>query len=452
MNISTVEKVKSFQMTASTSQVFRVIRDVLMEFELTKGRADLLLRRHLQKHHRTLGGPERAKISKTIFNVIRWRSRLDYLISRLLKRDAGSLEPSSRILYRLAVFNIVFLQRTVDLTCNISDSLCTGSDDLKRSLRTFIKTLHVNHQNIPFPNSGKNRVHAWSIIHAHPSWLIERWISIYGEADTERLLMFDNNEPQLHIRVNALKATAAEVVSALHGEGLECRPLPGASYGFVVSGPVAAMSTTAFREGAFEVQDVSSQLFVEWCRPASGCQVLDACAGGGGKSLFMAALMNNTGRIIAHDRNPSALAELKKRAARAGAFNIEIRTTVAAMPGKSFDIVLVDAPCSGLGTLQRNPDIKWNLEPSDVANLESEQLRILSDYAAFVKPGGRLVYATCTLLPEENENVVQKFLSSFTEFNVIRTKAPFVDDDGFFRLVPHQHGMSGFFACSFQRI
>lgn len=451
MNSTTAEKIKPFQMTASTSQVFRVIRDILMDFELTAGRADLLLRRHLQKHHKSLGGPERAKISKTIFNVIRWRSRLDYMISRLLKRNAESLEPSSRILYRLAVFNIVFLQRTVDLTCNISDSLCGGSEDLKRSLRTFIKILHANHQSIPFPNPGKNRVHAWSIIHAHPAWLVEKWISVYGEADTERLLMFDNNEPQLHIRVNALKATAADVESALHGEGLECRPLPHTVCGYVVSGPVAAMGTTAFREGAFEVQDVSSQLFVEWCRPAPGSQVLDACAGGGGKSLYMAALMNNTGRIVAHDRNPSALAELKKRAARAGAFNIEIRTTPGTIPGKNFDIVLVDAPCSGLGTLQRNPDIKWNLGPSDISNLVSEQLRILSDFAAWVKPGGRLVYATCTLLPEENENVVQKFLSSFAEFNMIRTTAPFVDDDGFFRILPHRHGMSGFFACSLQR-
>lgn len=435
----------------SSAALHDLMLDILHEYDVKGLRADMLLRRYVHRHRHRLGGSERAKISRSVFNIIRWRRRLDYVASRILKTRMDGIEPRLRNVYRFVVFLIVHRGESVEYTCSLSDHMLSGLPDLRTEMRKFIGNLAASHEQLPMPNESKNAVQALSIIHSHPEWLVERLVGGFGREAAVRMMEFNNREPAVHVRVNTLKANRDEVQSDLENLGLHVESLPHAPLGLLVHGPVAAFNTPAFLAGAFEMQDEASQVFSEWCAPAPHHRVLDACCGSGGKTLYMSALMKNTGRIVAHDPNRSALAELRKRAARAGAQNIDIHPTQDFDRERDFDLVLIDAPCSGIGTLQRNPDIKWTLTPSDVDNLMAEQQQILHKFSGLVRQGGTLIYSTCTLLPEENEDQIERFLTSHRDFSMVHAASPFLDEKGYFQIRPDLHGMSGFFACKLKR-
>jgi 16S rRNA (cytosine967-C5)-methyltransferase len=300
-----------------------------------------------------------------------------------------------------------------------------------------------------------------------PDWLAERLVAQWGEAEALALAEALNRPATLDIRVNALKTTRAELARRLRADGVEMEPTPLSPAGLRRAERAPLFASASFKDGLFEVQDEGSQLVSLLVEPRPHDRVADFCAGAGGKTLHLGSLMGNTGVLYAVDVSPRRLAEIRPRLRRSGlqtvrAFPIEHEgdRRLKRLQGK-LDRVLVDAPCSGTGTLRRNPDIKWR--PVDLPGLQEEQQRILQSAARLVKPGGRLVYATCSLLREENEAVVDAFLSEAAGAGFRRVHAgeilrsagivasDLVTSRGDLCLLPHRHGTDGFFAVALDR-
>jgi len=296
-----------------------------------------------------------------------------------------------------------------------------------------------------------------------PDWVADRLARVLPEADLLAAARGLNQPAPLDLRVNTLRASREDALRELAAAGFEAAPTPYSPVGIRVKGRPAVNRHPLFASGAIEVQDEGSQLLGYLVAPRRSDLVVDFCAGAGGKSLMLGALMQSRGRIYAFDVSGARLARLKPRMKRSGLSNLyaqairnENDPRVKRLAGK-IDRVLVDAPCSGLGTLRRNPDLKWRQSPRSVEELVAKQQAILRAAAQLVKPGGRLVYATCSLLREENEDIVETFLAGRAGFRhldcaaVLREARIPLDTGLFFRTFPHVHGTDAFFAAVLER-
>ena len=296
-----------------------------------------------------------------------------------------------------------------------------------------------------------------------PDWLAERLLRERDEADLIALARALNQPAPLDLRVNVIKAGRDAVLEQLKQGGLEAEACPLAPQGIRLKGKPALARHALFLSGAIEVQDEGSQLLGALVAPKRGEMVVDFCAGAGGKTLLLGALRRSTGRLYAFDVAEKRLSRLKPRLARSGLSNVhpavisgEGDQRIKRLAGK-IDRVLVDAPCSGLGTLRRNPDLKWRQTPQGIEELTRKQSSILEAAARLVKPGGRVVYATCSLLAEENEAIVDAFLAGHAEFrrldcsDILARQGIGLDAGIDLRLQPHRHVTDGFYAAVLER-
>ena len=300
-----------------------------------------------------------------------------------------------------------------------------------------------------------------------PDWVIARLLPHLGEASLARLAHALNQPAPLDLRVNLIKADREAIVARLAADGIAATPTPYSPAGLRLADKPPLAKHPLFTSGAIEVQDEGSQLLCSLLAPRRGEMVVDFCAGAGGKSLALGALMRSTGRVYAFDVSAKRLAQLRPRLARSGLSNVhphhianERDPRVQRLFGK-IDRVLVDAPCTGLGTLRRNPDLKWRQDESAIGELTRKQAAILAAAAQLVTHGGRLLYATCSVLPEENENIVREFLANHADFAVVPATAtlaaaritipPGEPTDDFLRLRPDIHATDGFFAALMER-
>ncbi len=290
--------------------------------------------------------------------------------------------------------------------------------------------------------SSKSFVYKESI----PDWIDQVGRTQLGPELWEKEVHALNEPAEVVLRVNTLKCTEKELISDLEKDDILTERISAYPGALIVKERSNLFKTNAFKKGYFEIQDANSQLVAPFLEVQKGHRVIDCCAGAGGKSLHLAALMENKGQLIAMDIFPYKLNELKKRAKRAGAFNIETRLIEGKKSIKklkqSADRVLIDAPCSGLGVLKRNPDAKWKLQPEHLDKLKETQQQLLQDYSVMLKPGGKLVYATCSILPQENEKQVETFLKSPAgeSFKCTNQKT----------LYAHKNGYDGFFMAQFE--
>ncbi|RJG06764.1 RsmB/NOP family class I SAM-dependent RNA methyltransferase [Noviherbaspirillum cavernae] len=296
-----------------------------------------------------------------------------------------------------------------------------------------------------------------------PQWLYDKLVARDGEAAALELADALNRPAPLDLRVNALKAKRDDVIAELATAPIACEPTPYAPLGIRIRKKPALQNLPLFKEGAIEVQDEGSQLLAQIVAARRGEMVADFCAGAGGKTLALGAAMRNTGRLYAFDVSEKRLSKLKPRLARSGLSNVhpvviahENDAKVKRLAAK-LDRVLVDAPCSGLGTLRRNPDMKWRQTLESLAELNAKQTAILTSAARLVKPGGRLVYATCSLLDEENEAIVTQFIAAHDDFvlvpmrDVLNEQKIALEMQDYLKLSPHLHQTDGFFAAVLER-
>jgi len=296
-----------------------------------------------------------------------------------------------------------------------------------------------------------------------PAWLLDKFVTQYGEEEALRLAQGLNQPAPLDLRVNTLKSTRDTILAELAKLSIDAQPMTYAPLGIRLAKKIALQNLALFKEGAMEVQDEGSQLLAHIVGAKRGEMVVDFCAGAGGKTLALGAAMRNTGRLYAFDVAEKRLAKLKPRMARSGLSNVhpiliahENDARIKRLTGK-IDRVLVDAPCSGLGTLRRNPDMKWRQTPTSLVELCAMQTAILSSAARLVKSGGRLVYATCSFLNEENEAIITQFMASHDEFalvpmqDVLSEQKLTLEMGEYLKLLPHLHQTDGFFAAVLER-
>tara|TARA_B110000091_G_scaffold128476_1_gene137895 strand:- start:1974 stop:3134 length:1161 start_codon:yes stop_codon:yes gene_type:complete len=278
-----------------------------------------------------------------------------------------------------------------------------------------------------------------------PDWMDEMAVKEIGEKVWSTEIASMNQKAEVILRVNTLKIDISTLQKFLKKEEVDTETVRDHPTALRLVERKNVFLTEAFKRGYFEVQDASSQLVAPFLEVKPGMRVIDTCAGAGGKTLHLAAMMENKGQIIALDIYAGKLAQLKKRAKRAGAHNIEMRpienTKVIKKLKESADAVLIDAPCSGIGVLKRNPDSKWKLQPEFIENIKKTQAEILDTYSQMVKVGGKMVYATCSILPSENENQVKKFLESHKEFVFVKDR----------KVSPSKSGFDGFYMALLER-
>jgi 16S rRNA (cytosine967-C5)-methyltransferase len=290
---------------------------------------------------------------------------------------------------------------------------------------------------------------------------VEKWTALFGEEETRQRCASHNIVPPAAIRVNARKTSRQEMMAEMKQAGWN---IEGSAYApdsiHILHAETPVKNTAWFREGKIQFQDDGSQLVAHFLQPRPGEKILDLCAGTGGKATHMAALMDDKGCILAVDNRQKKLDSLQEMARRLGVTCIKTlcrdgKTNLPCQPG-SFDAVLVDAPCTGLGTLRRNPEIKWRLDPAEIPAIVALQRDLLENAAACLRKGGRLVYSTCTVLPEENDDQVASFLARHREFRqekyIPHIPASCLDEKGAMKTVPHRHNMDAFFAACLTKI
>jgi 16S rRNA (cytosine967-C5)-methyltransferase len=355
------------------------------------------------------------------------------------------------------------------------DALAESDDPRKLALAVIIRDFHASVRDIePLINNHeagwlaalKSRVHAElapAVAADLPDWLWDRLGAVYGDAGRLAFAKAWQAPAPLDLRINPGKVTRDAALAALRERDLDASPTPFSPLGIRVQGRPQLATHPLFEDGSLEVQDEGSQLIGFALAPRRGDMVADFCAGAGGKTLLLGALMRSSGRLYAFDVVDKRLANLKPRLARSGLSNVhpqlltsERDVRVKRLAGK-LDRVLVDAPCTGFGTLRRNPDLKWRQTEQDLAELTVKQASILKSAATLVKPGGRLVYATCSVLPEENDAIVDAFLAANPQFREGDVAAEFarakieLDTGARLRLTPQQHGCDGFFGAIMER-
>ena len=382
------------------------IHDALQEtFFQEKKYADKVIER-LLKAHRKWGSEDRKVVSEIFYNIIRWKKRLEYYMGEGVKPN-----------------NIYKLMLAYLLWSKTHYKKFEEFDGIKvADILTKLK---------------KGTVPTKAIEYSIPDWLAETLEKELGK-NWEREMLALNEQAPTVLRTNSLKTTPRELIADLNDENVEAFTIKNYPDAVQLAEKKNVFLTSAFKDGLFEVQDASSQKIGELLDVKEGMRVVDACAGAGGKTLHLAALMKNKGQIIALDIYEWKLAELKRRAKRAGAHNIETRlisdNKVIKRLHEKADRLLIDAPCSGLGVLKRNPDSKWKIDQDFIDRIKGEQQQILQDYSKILKKGGQMIYATCSILPSENNEQVKTFLSNNPDFSLIKDEKimPSEGYDGFY--------------------
>jgi len=397
------------------------------------------------RQERWLSNQDRREVLETVYGMVRQSRRIDFA----LETSRARLPPgSARELARYLAFRVLEGKlepaRARAVIPEIDWAAVAAVDE------------RIGHE--------RDAAHRFALAASLPDWLGERLIAQYGD-EAVALGAALNERAPVTLRANTLRASRNQLIARLTADGVEARPTPLARHGVLLAERVDTFGLAAYKEGLFEVQDEGSQLIAELVAPSPKGIVLDACAGTGGKTLALAAAMEGKGRLLAVDVDARKLEELKKRARRAGLSSVQAMHTGADVwPNdvgalmRRFDRVLVDSPCTGIGSLRRNPELRWRLTPEDVAGFAIEQEQLARRGAELLAPGGRLIYATCSLLRDENEAVVERVLAG-AHLELLKVvdvlgadRAAATSADGtFLTTLPHRHGTDGFFAAVLQR-
>lgn len=439
---------------------------ILYELHSGHDQLDTLLERS-DPMFRQLQRSDRALAHALIFGVLRWQGRLDWTLGHLLKQPKKKLDPWVRIVLRMGLFQIDYMDRipasaavhtAVELIKNNNRKWAAGfvNGVLRNALRRT--------KPLPIPDLNQEPVSGLAVRYAFAPWLVSRWIQRWGIASTGALCHAINQIPAITVRSNTLKTTREKLIDSLHSEVKSISSTGHSPEGIRLVSPDRPIDKwPAYQQGWFQVQDEAAQIVSHYLDPRPGMHIWDACAGLGTKTGHIAQLIKDQGRVLASDLDREKLKKLNQEMQRLGISSVTTRPADLQSPEPVddlplFDRILIDAPCSGLGVLQKNPDGKWRITAADIDICADRQLAMLSNAVNYLQPQGILVYAVCSVEPEETEWIVRSFLQKHREFVIhfpemisVVGSRKLLTPEGFLQTLPHQNQMDGFFAAAFKR-
>ncbi len=401
---------------------------------------------------------DRAFATELAYGTVKWLIEIDYIIDRFSSVKLKKLSPWIKNILRLGIYQLLHTDRIpASAAVNTSVELAKryGHQASSRFVNAVLRNIDRSRQNIPYPKR-EDFTKYLSIIYSHPEDLVSRWLKLFGAEFTEALLKSNNEVPDFNVRVNTLKTNRRELIEALKQEGCQAHEGNYLVESVILDNPSSIAKLQAFQKGYFTVQDESSMLSSVILEPKEGQLAVDVCSAPGGKSTHIAQLMNNKGTVLSRDIHPHKLKLIEQTAARLGIDIIETELFDAAkldenLIGKA-DRVLVDAPCTGLGIIRKKPDIKYSGNIGQQKEIVELQKQVLTNAAKYVKPGGFLVYSTCTILPEENLDNVKAFLEENKDYKLAGFEKLLPENlktgtslEGYIQLYPNLNQTDGFF-------
>jgi len=444
---------------------------ILTQLNTGHGRARDILNRVIRDYG--IAEPDKSFLSELVYGTLRRRGNLDWILGQFIHpRRLKKLRPEIVEILRLGLYQLLFLKNVPDHAAvneSVEMSKGYGYKGVSKLVNAVLRRAIQSRGTIPYPDICTNPAAHISARYSHPEWLVKRWLERYGISETIKLCSANNIRPPLYIRTNPLKASREQLIQSLQSEGalvMESVALPESIR--LLESPLPIDKLSSYKLGWFQVQDGSSMLVSHILDPKPAETVIDICAAPGGKTTHIAELMQNTGRILAFDTDERRLPLISENCQRLGITIVEpiqadARNLDKHLSGKTVDRVLVDVPCTGLGVLRRRIETRWRRTPDQLETFPKLQYEILASAARHVKPGGVLVYCTCTIEPEENHQVVDRFLDAHPQF---RVKIPFLEIageeglaiarglvslEGHIQTYPHRHDMDGIFAVRMVR-
>ncbi len=452
------------RMQNSRQIAFLTLRDIHRRGVFADVAVDKWLRKFQMQSESQLLTADKRLVTELVYGCVRRMRSLDGIINLLAKKPAGKQPPDLRTILHLGLYQLQYLDRipsaaavdtTVQLTkANGMKGLSGFVNGLLRQYLRQVEAGTIAERLISASGSSSATVEHLGILHSYPDWIVANWLEQLGLEETEQLCEWFNQSPTIDLRVNVLRTSIDEVETALQNAGVEVSRVPHLPQGLRLTGGSGEIaSLPGYDQGWWTVQDSSAQLVAYLLDPLPGTVAIDACAAPGGKTTHIAELMGDLGTIWACDKTPSRLKKVDENAQR-----LQLKS-IQSIPGDSrklsqfeiaADFVLLDAPCSGLGTLHRRADARWRQTPENIQQLCQLQRELLEQVSGWVKPGGVLVYATCTLHPEENEVAIADFLSRHPQWKIDppqpgQPATAFATSEGWVKVWPHRHQMDGFF-------
>ena len=428
--------------------------DILFRVDRESGYADALLGARLPE----FAPADRRLITRLVLGTIAWQGRLDYELKHLTGRKLISIQPVALEILRMGLFQLRFLDRIPQhAVVDTAVSVAKRSAQARRAAG-FVNAVmrRATRETAPMPSRERNEKSFLAIAFSHPRWMVERFVDWFGVADSERLMAANNDAAPNVIRLNLTRGSRAEILERLDKDGFEIGA-GGRAAETIVLKSAPRFESVSYREGLFHAQSEASQMVARMLAPRAGATVVDCASAPGGKATHLAEMVGERGRVIAVDLNHNGLKNARDLAQRLRHRDIayvcaDLIATPPLRPA-SFEYVLLDAPCTGLGTLREHPEIRWRLKPDDPARMAAIQSRMLENVAALLRPGGAIVYSVCSLAPAEGESVIDEFLKTHSDFE-IDSRPPnrdelkdVLDARGFMKTRPDLGGLDGFFAA-----
>ncbi|GJQ33405.1 MAG: ribosomal RNA small subunit methyltransferase B [Ignavibacteriaceae bacterium] len=430
---------------------------ILDRIERTDSYLEKLLDHELKNSD--LSGQDKALLYELVHGVVRWMGRLDWILAGFYKGQFSKAIPVLKNALRVALYQIMFLDKIPDY------AIVNEAVDFVKKLQgqkpaditnAVLRNIIRSKNGLRYPDPAENLVSYLAAYYSHPTWLAKRWVARYGREAVETLMAANNERPTLTLRINGLKVDRQEFEGLLQSVNLRYTPGIYNDHFYRLQILTNIQNWQYFAEGYFAIQDESTGMPCLLLDVKPGMRVLDMCAAPGGKSAYIADLMSNTGEVVALDKFESRVKMMQANLDRLGVSIVKfVATDALEYEDELFDRVLVDAPCSGLGTLSKKPDIKWKRDLLDIKKLTPIQEDLLNKAAEMVKVGGAVVYSTCTIEPEENFEIVKKFLSEHDNFRLDDASAyvdkMIVDGNGCIQSLPHRDKMDGAFSARLVR-
>lgn len=438
----------------------KIALNILDHLEETDGYSNLVVNKLVHKEN--ISYQDKRFISNLVYGVLENRIFLDYIIRKYSSIRLKKIQASTLNILRMAAYQIIFLDKVPD-SASVNEAVKLVKKANPRSsgfVNGILRSLVREKDNLPLPKESDDIVEYLSVKYSHEKWIVEKFISDFGRDFAEEILKANNNKPLMNIRANTLKNTREELVAKLDKIGMKSSPSVFNKSGIIVNSfDESIVSTDLYKDGCFIIQDNGSMLISEILNPKPGERVLDVCAAPGGKTTHLAELMENKGLVIARDVYDHKLELVKNSAERLGISIIKTESHDGRVfieeDEKSYDKILLDAPCSGFGIIRRKPEIKYNKSLEDVISLSSLQYEMLEINSRYLKLGGEMIYSTCSINKEENTQIIERFIKEHDDFEVvdISDELEAVDiKEKTITLYQSYNETDGYFICKLKRI